>query len=406
LEVIAFGPQETWLVLVGGLFCPLESSCQKSVFLLIQNGIIKKILPFLAKRQFASYCRQYHFLDFSGLTVLPGLVDCHVHLALDGRGLQKERHCCLFRPEQITTQVEQQLYANLRCGVLTVRDGGDCAGAGLFFREKVKSGALPGPHITATGSALRKSGMYGSFLGPDIKEDGLAEAIDSLITAGVNQIKVLVSGIVSFKEYGKVGPLQFNPEELNFIVAKSHRAGLKVMAHANSGKAVTMAVKAGVDSIEHGYFMGKEALKMLAGLGLAWVPTVIPVAVQAYRADLFNREERKVIEKTYYRQLEAIAEAVEMGVLLGTGTDAGSPGVRHGYSLFQELELYRKAGLSPAVILKAATVNGAKITGTEQTIGIIKEGRPACLIAVQGNPLEEFYQLKNISYVLMPAKKE
>jgi imidazolonepropionase-like amidohydrolase len=403
LKVITFGPQETWLVLAGGLVCPLDNLYQKKVLLLIQDGIIKKILPFLTKQQLGSYSIKYHFLDLSGFTVLPGMVDCHVHMALDGKGLQEEKYCCLFEPEKITAQVERQLHAYLSSGVLAVRDGGDCAGAGLFFREKVKSGVLQGPHIISTGNALRKPGMYGSFLGPGIKKNDLNEAIDNLIAAGVNQIKALVSGIVSFKEYGKVGPLQFNCDELNFIVAKSRRAGLKVMAHANSEEAVTMAAKAGVDSIEHGYFMGKEALKTLAGLGIAWIPTVIPVAVQAYRADLFNRTERKVIEKTCRRQLETIGEAAEMGVLLGIGTDAGSPGVRHGYSLFQELELYRTAGLSPAAILKAATVNGAKILGMEQMTGSIKEGYSARLIAVPGNPLEDFSILKNISYVLMPA---
>jgi len=118
-----------------------------------------------------------------------------------------------------------------------------------------------------------------------------------------------------------------------------------------------------------------------------------------------SREQLTVIEKTYRQQLEAIAEAAELGVMLGVGTDAGSPGVSHGAGYLQELRLYRRAGLEPAAILAAATVAGAKIAGARQRAGPVEEGRPAGLIAVKGNPLEDLDVLGEIEYVILPGSE-
>ncbi|MEW5899810.1 MAG: amidohydrolase family protein [Bacillota bacterium] len=407
MKIIVLRPRDSWVIRAGNLFTGKEKSLKQNVLLRLQGGAIEKILPAPAGEEpeqilvGAGVRRGWKFLDCSKLTVLPGLVDCHVHLALDGVDFQGARQQW-DEPAKTREQVARRLAQTLAAGVLSVRDGGDRAGVGLLAREMVKNGALPGPVVAASGCALRKSGMYGSFLGPGVNGD-LAGAFRRLAAAGVDQLKVLVSGIVSFREYGRVGPLQFSPDELNFVVVQAHQAGLKVMAHANSDAAVTIAVRAGVDSIEHGYLMSRTTLKMLAQQGVAWVPTIVPVAVQATRSDLFSREQLTVIEKTYRQQLEAIAEAAELGVTLGVGTDAGSPGVPHGAGYLQELRLYRRAGLEPAAILAAATVAGAQIAGAGQWAGPVEEGRPAGLIAVKRNPLEDLDVLGEIEYVILPG---
>ncbi|MEW6425311.1 MAG: amidohydrolase family protein [Bacillota bacterium] len=408
LAVITLAARDSLLIRAGNLFSGKEDFCQRNVLLLIAGGLIKKILPAAGGEEAAGIIKRMglagrtSFLDLANLTILPGMVDCHVHLALDGVDFQKAKGQWVA-PGKVAGRVGRRLAATLTRGVLAVRDGGDRAGIGLLGKAKVRSGNLPGPYLTATGSALRKSGMYGSFLGAGVDGD-LGGALDRLVAAGVDQIKVLVSGIVSFTEYGRVGPPQFSPEELAFLVARAHRAGLKVMAHASSDLAVVSSARAGVDSIEHGYFMSRATLRMLAELGISWVPTVVPVAGQAGRSDLFTREQLGVIEKTYRNQLETIAEAARLGVAVGVGTDAGSPGVRHGEGFLRELALYRQAGLAPAVILKAATVAGAKIAGVEQEVGPLEEGRPANMIAVEGNPLADLAALENVKYIILRGR--
>lgn len=409
LEIVKLHPGDSLLVRAGRLFSGKEDCFRVNVFLFIRGGVIerifaapggeklKKALKNLGKEE---QKEQIPFLDLSRLTILPGLVDCHVHLALDGEDFQKAARSWTA-PEEMKKHLARRLANTLARGVLAVRDGGDRAGIGFLAKEMIKSGTLFSPHITITGSALRKSGMYGSFLGAGVNKGELAGSLKRLIAAGVDQIKVLVSGIVSFREYGRVGPLQFGPEELNILVAEAHRAGLKVMAHANSDQAVTMAARAGVDSIEHGYFIGRSTLAMLAELDISWVPTVVPVASQVRRSDLFSQEQLRVIEKTYKKQLEAIGEAAVLGVRLGVGTDAGAPGVPHGEGYLEELALYRQAGLKPAFILRAATAGGAKIAGAAQKVGLLEEGRPASLIAVEGNPLADLNALKKIKYCFL-----
>jgi imidazolonepropionase-like amidohydrolase len=201
------------------------------------------------------------------------------------------------------------------------------------------------------------------------------------------------------------------------------------MAHASSDEAVAMAVRAGVASIEHGYFLSRDTLKLMAEKGVAWVPTVIPVAAQlAARSPdpgiscidqqdnrgvaqtgfinqpAFNQHSHHknnyVIAKTVDRQLAMINEAHALGVTLGVGTDAGAAGVRHGYSYWQELALYRQAGLTPGEIIRCATINSARILGLDW--GHLAPRRPAAMIAVSGDPLADIDCLKDIRYVFLP----
>lgn len=344
--------------------------------------------------------RETVVLDWNRLTVLPPPVDCHVHLALDGVDFAAARRRW-ESPGEITAQVQNALRDTLRHGILAVRDGGDRAGIALRFRNLVTGGAMTGPVVRASGFALRKPGKYGSFLGRGIPAGDLDSALDNLVAHGVNQVKVIVSGVVSFTEYGQVGALQYTTGELAALVQGAHDRGLPVMAHASSDAAVAMAVRAGVDTVEHGYFLTRNTLELMAEKGTAWVPTVIPVAAQLRNraGNGPDRAQRYVIEKTVDRQLAMINEAAALGVTLGVGTDAGAAGVRHGYGYLDEIALYRQAGLSPAQILQCVTVNGARILGLDW--GRIEAGRPAALIAVEGDPLREINALRNVQYVIV-----
>ncbi|AEG16764.1 amidohydrolase [Desulfofundulus kuznetsovii DSM 6115] len=373
----------------------------------LQDG---KVAAFSTGDQTGGYKRNdpvkepMNVLELPGCTVIPGLIDCHVHLALDGRDFSRARQQWTARGE-LLERVKADLTNTLERGIVAVRDGGDRAGIGLEVKQLVITGRLAGPLVLACGHALHRQGKYGSFLGPGLTPAELEKAVDSLARQGVDHLKVLVSGIVSFSQYGRVDAPQFTRDELQRIVYRARSRGLRIMAHASGDDAVRLAVEAGVDSIEHGYFISEESLHRMAARGIAWVPTVIPVAGQVrgkWRVQ-YTAREVEVITRTWRRQVEMIKKALEMGVTLGVGTDAGATGVCHGQGFLEELLLYRKAGLSPADILLAATRNGAAILGLEHLLGRIEPGRPAFLVAVEGNPWEDISTLAKVKYVFRPA---
>lgn len=340
-------------------------------------------------------------IDCSELTILPGLVDCHVHLALDGvnfeSALKRWDH-----EKELKMHLIDSLERTGRAGIMAVRDGGDRNHISLDA-ARLAGEATVSPLVVATGQAFRKKGMYGSFLGKGLDATNIKRAVLETARAGAGQVKVLVSGIVSFREYGKVGPLQFSREELSFLVAEAHTAGLKVMAHTNSEEGTALAVQCGVDSLEHGYFISRKTLEQMTGKGTAWVPTIIPVAIQLkepYRHN-YTQAQLAVIEKTCRHQQLMAETARRLGVTVGVGTDAGASGVRHGVSYIEELKLLIEAGFSPAEVISAATAKGAGILGLEKQVGKVLPGMPVYLSGVRGNPLNDLDLLRKPDVILI-----
>ncbi|MDR3539776.1 MAG: amidohydrolase family protein [Desulfosporosinus sp.] len=336
------------------------------------------------------------------LTILPAFIDCHVHVALDGVDFA----AAVERWSDVDAWLEQvklTLEHSLDSGLATIRDGGDNGKVGLRTKKLIEKRELDGPRIIACGQGIGKTGKYGSFLGPGISNVVEAcQLIDALKEQGVDWLKILVSGIVSFKNYGKIGAVQFTQTELNRITEHAHDLGLPVMAHASSDEAVRLGIKAGVDTMEHGYFVSAKSLADMAEKEIPWVPTVVPVANQLKVHGHLNhsQESLEIIKRTYELQLEKIEEAQSLGVALGIGTDAGAGGVVHGYDYFRELELFAQAGLSPSEVLKAATSTAAQICGLQEELGSIEVGKKALLIGVKGNPFQDLNVLQNIEFLL------
>lgn len=379
-----------------GLLIPTaDARPRPDVTLRVEQGIITAIKPSGQENPLAG--NTFKQLDFSCYTVLPGLVDCHVHLALDGVDFAQALARWNER-EELKRHLANSLQATLEHGILAVRDGGDARGIALSLNRNTLHTKILTPHIVATGWATRRVGMYGSFLGPGCTDKDIKHEVNLLAIAGANQIKVLVSGIVSFITYGKVGPVQFDLPTLTALVQHAHGLGLKIMAHANSSDAVTLALKAGVDSLEHGYFLDHAALELMVAKGITWIPTLAPVANQL---KLCSPECRDVIRRTLHHQLVMVAAAAAAGVKLGLGTDAGATGVRHGSGFLDEVNLFRAAGLSPTRILHAATTVGAQTLGLGDSLGRLEEGMPPNLIAVDGNPLEDITTLGRVRKVVL-----
>lgn len=243
--------------------------------------------------------------------------------------------------------------------------GASCAGRGIFSLDDMghrsgigleAKGILDGVvSVRSAGYALYKKGTYGAFLGKEIaaRED-IAGAVGEVAAAGADFLKVINSGIVCTDREGCVTGGGFSPEELGAVCRAARQQGLPVICHANSDEAVRNAVLAGVSSIEHGYFVTADTLRMMADNAVSWTPTVYALVCHARE---LPAPERRYLEGVIEDHCAAIREAYSLGVKLRVGTDSGSRGVAHGYSFFAEMRLFRDAGLSLERILAAACMD-------------------------------------------------
>lgn len=375
----------------------------------IKNGYIQAILksPDIPDRAAvpAQYGKQSEIVRLPGVTLLPGFIDCHIHLSMDGHDLPRAIKEWDDHPEATEKRVQDELAAYLKHGILAVRDGGDKKNIGLKAKKAVAAGRRTGPYIVATGQAIYRKDMYGSFLGPGISNlKEVLPAVKEIAAKGADQLKVVVSGLVSFKKFGVVGAPQFTADELSYIVKTGHAYGLKVMAHASSRAAVDIAVAAGVDSVEHGYFLSDSTIARMAEQGTYWVPTVAPLGnlVKDNRIP-YPGADLDVIKGTCELQLKQIANAHAAGVILGIGTDAGANTVPHGVSYFDELNYFREAGLDWPSILRTATRHSAIIAGLESIMGTVEPGKKPYLVGVESNPLDLPAPFKSPVFICLPV---
>jgi imidazolonepropionase-like amidohydrolase len=323
--------------------------------------------------------------DFSHATILPPLMDSHVHLVFGGT-LDARKRAAQLNPTPVQAQaaIRKHLEQHWHCGVTAVRDGGDRNGEVRRCKQQSLFSPVAPVHVSVTCWAWHRQGRYGKMIGRSpLKESSLSQAVQAHLN-GVDHIKVIQSGLNSIDRFGEKGAPQFSKEELQTAVKAAHDAGLSVMVHANGQDAVGMAIAAGCDSIEHGYFMGDENLRRMAGRGTLWVPTVIPMAALAQAPGLTTAQQ-DVARRTVEHQLDQIRKAYAWGVPIALGTDAGSQGVDHGVSVWQELQLLMTAGFSLQAAVRSATAHAARLMGLADR-GELLPGRQADFIVVPGTP--------------------
>ncbi|MBN2059656.1 MAG: amidohydrolase family protein [Deltaproteobacteria bacterium] len=328
----------------------------------------------------------HNVIDLTRCTILPGLVDCHVHLAMSGTGDREFRRKQLIAPfEEIKPLISRHVDNHLRSGVIALRDGGDHQGWALRYKKEcISQGVIPGVLKTA-GRAWHSRGRYGKLIGrTPFEGQDLSGSIQS-DHEGIDHIKIINSGLNSLTEYGKETAPQFEQKDLEKAVITGRRLGLKTMVHANGREAVKSSVEAGCDSIEHGFFMDDENLRLMAEKETAWVPTMITMKAYSMLPGM-EKMASEVAERNLEHQMEQVARAMEYGVTIAAGTDSGSPGVHHGLSLAGEIKLLVSAGLSIENAIKCASSNGARLLGLEDRIGTLRPGMPATFIAVKGGP--------------------
>lgn len=385
-------------ILAGWLVDGSGEPARENVLLTIKNQTITHIAEAIPEKN-----RQQDVTDFSHCTLLPGLIDAHIHLFMSGtEDLDIRARQLTLRFEDVIGGMEERLGDLIACGIVACRDGGDRHAYTMQYkRDHLNQNVFP-LSLKVAGAAWHQHGRYGKMIG---KSPGASEKLGQSIynqIRCIDHLKIVNSGLNSLIRFGKETPPQFDVLELKDAVTVGKRFGFKTMVHANGKKPVEGALKAGCHSIEHGFFMGEENLKHMADKQIYWVPTA--VTMKAYR-DAFEqrvknlrsqghsedpsmlriREMAQGATRNLEHQLEQIHRAKELGVPIALGTDAGSIGVYHGRSLKEEIGLLITAGFSVPGAIQCATFNNARLLNIDG-YGVIAKGAPATFIAVTGPP--------------------
>jgi imidazolonepropionase-like amidohydrolase len=343
----------------------------------------------------------YQTLDMGTLTLLPGLIDCHVHLVWNG---SHDPKVIMLRESAEKTAIRALLHAfeELMHGVTTVRDVGGPYKATLAVRDAIREGLFIGPRILAAGLAIEMTGGHARDLGLEV--DGPHEArkgVRTMLRAGVDLIKLMATGGV-YTEGEEPGSPQLTVEEMSAAVEEAHKAGRKVAAHAEGLQGILNAIDAGVDTIEHGNFLDEEAAQRMVAGGQVLVPTLSPFYRMAQLGtaggipEYAARKAKQVVSGSFH----AIDLAKKYGIPIATGTDDGSPRLPHGVLVY-ELELLVHAGLSPLEALNSATAVAAKACGLSDQVGTLEPGKSADFVGVSGDPLHDISALRNIDTVVI-----
>ena len=385
-------------------------------------------------------------IDAAGKTVLPGLIDMHVHLGGPG-GFYDD--WSKYDPQKSS---ERELEAYLYCGITAVRSAGDKVDDMLKLRKRFNSGEMLGAELFLCGPLFTAEGGHGTEYSkkmPEIARVGFdaqflripktpeeaRQEVDDLATKGVNAIKgILETGVPghAFK--------RMNPDLLRVVVDEAHAKRLPASIHTGESQDVIDAIALGADSIEHGSFRDEipdATIAEMAAKGIAFDPTLSVVEgftdFSQGKIDLLKRSlVQQVASKELLTGTEHAASSDEMksfreelghypmsmdlgdrnlrkawraGVLLVTGSDAGNFFVFHGPTVQREIELWVAAGIPPEVALQAATSNAAKLLHADDRIGTIEKGKEATLLIVDGNPLQDVRALSSVSVVLLKGER-
>lgn len=344
-------------------------------------------------------------LDLGGLTLLPGLINCHVHLCLAGdadpsRTLADESYAATVVNAVVRAQ------QTVEAGVTTVRDLGGREYAEIAVRDGVRAGRIAGPRILCAGRAVCITGGHGwRMLGRQADgPDDLRRAVREQLRAGADVIKLIATGGVMTPG---VDPraAQLTLEELRAGVDEAHRARRRAAAHAMADEGIAWCLDAGIDTIEHGVFLTEALVTRMATQGTALVATLIAPHAIVEGGLAAGIPEFAVTKSLALRErhLESFRLALRAGVTIATGTDAGTPLNPHG-SIVPELALMVAAGMAPLQAVRAATSVAAQVLGIAAETGSIAPGLAADLIAIEGDPATDIKALDAIRLVVADGR--
>lgn len=328
--------------------------------------------------------------SLGGAVVVAGLIDAHVHLCLDGSA----DPLAAFRAatsDSLARLMRANAEKTLRSGVTTVRDLGSPADLVVALRDAISSGTVPGPRILTSGPPITSLGGHLHEMGGGVRgRGGIRDAVKSLRGARVDLIKVMGTGGGSSPQTDPRA-CQFTDEEIVALVQEANAAGLAVACHAHADAGIRQALAAGAATIEHGSYASETSLRAMAERGVTFVPTLAPALLAAARHSMdgtrYPAERMAAIRERFEARCGAVRAAVELGVRVIAGTDAGVADTPHG-EVVVEITALEGYGLSAEQALAASGREAAVALGLPD-IGLLAPGGCADLIVLEANPLED-----------------
>jgi imidazolonepropionase-like amidohydrolase len=353
-------------------------------------------------------------IDLSHATVLPGLIDCHVHL--DSRA-DRYDEIYRFKDTPFSQAFAAVVHARktLEAGFTSVRDVGSLPFLAVDLRNSINEGLVPGPRIVASGPPITITGGHGDLnnyspqtrvsMFPEERDFQIADGVDQVrhvvraqVKYGVDVIKILATGGVLSKGDSPGAP-QFSLEELKVAAEEAHMAGRKIAAHAHGTQGIKNAILAGIDSIEHASLIDDEGIRLAKERGVYLVMDIYNDDYIRGKAVEFGLPKENVEKEKMVGELqrENFQKAVKAGVKMAFGTDAGV--YPHGDNAKQFAYMV-KYGMTPAQAIRAATSSAADLIGRAKDVGTVEPGKYADLIAVSGDPLKDVRVLENVGFVM------
>jgi imidazolonepropionase-like amidohydrolase len=353
-------------------------------------------------------------VDLGSATLIPGLIDSHVHIAGDPGGDYRQE--AVDSDEYAVAVGLKNAAITVKAGFTTVRDVGSAKLTAFAVRDAVRNGLAVGPRVVATGPALSIVGGHGDVnnFRPDVMAaldqantctgpEQCALRVREAAKRGADAIKFTATGGV-LSQQGRGLGAHFSAPEMEAIVATSRSLGLQVAAHAHGDDGIRGASAAGVSSIEHGTFMTPETMKVMKANRTWFVPTLMATQGLADRVgkSIFTPVVERKANEAIAAWGVALKAAHANGVPVAFGTDAGV--FEHGRNGEEFALMVEKGGMSPRAALVAATVSAAELLGLSSEIGTIAPGKAADLVAVEGDPLADPKALTRIRYVMAGGK--
>lgn len=401
-------PQLT-AIKAGRLITDARSGSGAPALVLVEGGRIKAILP--ADSPVPAGAK---LIDLSGETVLPGLIDSHVHLTGDPGGDYRQE--AVDSNEYAVTVGAKNAALTVKAGFTTVRDLGSAQLTAFALRDGIARGHLPGPRIVAAGPAISIIGGHGDVTGfrPDVAAvldqgntctgpEECARRVREASKRGADVIKITATGGVLSQQARGLG-MHFTPAEVQAIVATASSLGLKVAAHAHGDDGIRGAAEAGVASVEHATWSSPETLKVMKAKGTFIVPTLAAITGLDERVghNIFTPAVEAKAKQALAMWGKQVQAARQAGVKIAFGTDAGV--IEHGRNAEEFRLLVEKGGMTQREALVSATTGAAELLGLETETGTIAVGKSADIIAVSGDPLTDPDALRKMRFVMAAGR--
>ena len=407
--------QDTTVIHAGHLLDVPGTAPKSNQTIVIVDGKVVQIMPgFVPASEVAGAAKNVTFHDLSEYFVLPGLIDGHVHLLSEQNPQGRLQNVQMSEADRAMYGAKHAS-VTLQAGFTTVRDVGAGSSDAIFaLRDGIAKGWIEGPRLFASGATISVTGGHGD--GTQGYRDDIAHVMHSTgvcngvaacrmavreqVRKGADHIKLTATGgVLSNTSAGT--EQQFFEDELKAIMETAHSMGRKVTAHAHGVNGINAALKAGVDSIEHGTYMDKQSVRLFKKRKAYLVPTLLAgatVVEWAEQPDTFLTPPQVEKALKVGPKMHDMAKlAHKSGVKIAFGTDSGVS--RHGRNA-REFALLVEAGLSPAEAIYSATIAGAANINQSSMLGSLEPGKFGDLIAVNGNPLEDVRVLENVSFVM------